>query len=361
MQHVFAQNYTLDVRYLGTRGIHLLLQDRINYTNPAVTAGRSLPTYLTAPSQSTLDSLPLTLNQLQSMTPNPQDPAFAAAGFQQAITSLMPIGNSSYNGLSAQLTRRFSRGLQFIGAYTWSHNIDDSTAAFFTTVLTPRRPQDFGNTREDRATSALDRRQRFTFSGVWDTPWFNSAPQWWSRNLLGNWRFVGTYTAETGEPVTPQSGVDSNLNGDSWPDRTIVNPAGNASLGSGVSPLMNSAGEVVGYLADNPNARYIQAGLGVYPSAGRNTAQVPGINNFDMSVAKRFHITEQKAFEIRMDASNVFNHSQFTPGYVNSVRLTQYNSGQRNYLEPQNTNFQGWSSVFPSNSRTLQLAAHFTF
>ena len=137
------------------------------------------------PSQATLDALPLTLNGLQALSPNPQSPAFAAAGFQQAITALMPIGNSTYNGLAVQMTRRFQHGLQFIGAYTWSHNIDDSTAAFFTTVLTPRRPMDFGDTGEDRASSALDRRQRLTLSGLWELPWFAHANSWWKKNLAG--------------------------------------------------------------------------------------------------------------------------------------------------------------------------------
>ena len=361
VQHVFHSDYTVEARYLGTRGVHLLLQDRINSTNPAVTVSQSLPTFLSAPSQGALNALPLTLDALQAMSPNPQGPGFAAAGFSQPITALMPIGNSSYNGLAVQVSRRFQHGLQFVGAYTWSHNIDDSTAAFFTTVLTPRRPQDFGNVREDRSTSALDRRQRVTFSSVWETPWFNHASNWWEKNIIGNWRFVGTYIAETGEMVTAQSGIDSNLNGDAWPDRTVLNPTGTQQTGSSVTALMNSSGQTVGYLANNPNARYIQAGLGVFPNSGRNTLQVPGINNFDLSLAKRITIKEAKAFEVRLDASNAFNHPQFTPGFINSVRLTTYNSGQRNYLEPQNSNFQIWNNVFPSNARSVQIGAHFFF
>ena len=53
------------------------------------------------------------------------------------------------------------------GAYTWSHNIDDSTAEVFSTVTTPRRAQDAQNLRAERADSALDHRQRFTFAMVY--------------------------------------------------------------------------------------------------------------------------------------------------------------------------------------------------
>ena len=138
VQHVFAKDYTVEARYLGTRGIHLNVQTRPGQIAP-VTAANSLPTYLQAPSQAILDALPLTLNQLKA---EPHvSPAFAAAGFTN--TSLVedaPIGNSTYHGLALQVNRRFSNGLQFIGSYTWSHLIDDSTADFFTTLLTPRRP-----------------------------------------------------------------------------------------------------------------------------------------------------------------------------------------------------------------------------
>ena len=125
------------------------------------------------------------------------------------------------------------------------------------------------------------------------------------KNIIGNWRFVGTYTAETGEWVTPQSGADANLNGDTV-DRTIVNPSGNANLGSAVTALKNSAGATVAYLATNPNARYIQPVLGALTTAGRNTILMPGINNFDMSLAKKFNFTESKDVELRGDLLPTF-------------------------------------------------------
>jgi hypothetical protein len=106
---------------------------------------------------------------------------------------------------------------------------------------------------------------------------------------------------------------------------------------------------------------YIRAGLGAFPNTGRNTLKMPGINNFDMSLGKRFSITETTVVEIRADASNVFNHAQFIPGLISSVKLTQYNSGDRTYLEPQLANFQAWNQTFASNSRTMQLALRVTF
>jgi hypothetical protein len=265
-----------------------------------------------------------------------------------------------YHGLATQLQRRFSNGFQFLAAYTFSHNIDDSTATHFSTLLTPRRPQDFANLRGDRANSALDRRHRFTFSWVYEAPWFKGSNSWMAKNVVGNWRLTGAYTYETGEFGTAASSTDSNLNGDSAGDRTFINPAGDAHLGSTATALKNSAGDIVGYLADNPSARYIVAPKGVFPTGGRNTVLLPGINNWDISAAKRFNFTEKKSFEIRGDASNIFNHPQYTAGYINSVRLTSQISS-RVFLIPGNSQFQRWSENFPSNPRTLQVVAKFVF
>jgi hypothetical protein len=190
-------------------------------------------------------------------------------------------------------------------------------------------------------------------------PFLSQAHNWAAKNLIGNWRIVGTYTAESGEWVTAQSGTDSNQNGDSL-DRTIINPSGDPTLGSGVTALKNAAGATVAYLATTPNAKYITAGAGTIPTAGRNTILMPGINNFDISLAKKFNFGEKRYFEVRGDFSNAFNHAQYTAGYINSVRLTsQINS--RVFLQPNNSSFQQWSQNFPSNSRSIQLVAKIVF
>ena len=247
-----------------------------------------------------------------------------------------------------------------VGAYTWSHNIDDSTATHFATYLTPRRPQDFMNLRAEKASSALDRRHRLTLNGLWEMPYLAHSDRWLLKNVVGNWRLVGTYTYESPEYVEAQSGIDSNLNGDAAGDRTVVNPAGNAHRGSDVTALTNGNGDTVAYLANDPTARYIKAGPGVYPNGGRNTIPTRPINNVDFSVAKRFNFTETKAIEFRADASNLFNHPQYTPGLISSVRLTTQTTS-RAFLVPGDEHFQDWSSNFSSNPRNMQLVLKFVF
>ncbi|MBL8228554.1 MAG: TonB-dependent receptor [Bryobacterales bacterium] len=361
VQRVFWNDYTLEVRYLGTRGVHLPLQQQINRIPTVTSPEQGLPTFLQRPSQTELDALTRTLDQIP--TAGAASNFFASSGFGTSITAFMPQGNSTYHGLATQLNKRFSKNLLFTGAYTWSHTIDDSTASLNSTAITPRRPQDFFNLRPERASSALDRRHRFTMSWVYDTPWFTKDANWAARNLLGNWTFSGFYQAETGPWGTVRSGVDSNQNGDPVADRTIINPSGQANRGSGVTQLRNSAGRVVGYLANDPSARYIQAGVGAFPTGGRNTLRLPGINNFDITVAKKINISESKFFEIRGEAYNALNNSQFVPGFVSSVapRVGLSGNAVGNILLPQHPNFNRPDLAFSNNSRTMQIVARFQF
>lgn len=362
VQHVFSSNYTLDVRYLGTRGINLPVQTRLNAFS-VVQPGHSLPVYLNQPSQSALNALPLTLSGLQAEEGDTILPQWEAAGFNGSyLTAFMPIGNSSYQSLAAQLTRRVTNGLYFTAAYTWSHNIDDSTAEVFSTVTTPRRPQDFQNLRAERSSSALDHRHRLTVAAMYDVPFFRSSSNWFMKNLAGNWEIAPLYTYQTGNWATVQSVTDANLNGDNAGDRTVINPKGVDNTGSDVTALTNSAGDTVAYLANNPNARYIRAAAGVYPNGGRNSYRMRPIDNIDLTIGKSFNITETMKLEFFGQAFNLFNHPQFVGGYLNDVQSLGYTGSQvRNSLNPANSTFNRPDLVFSNNPRSLQIGAKFDF
>src|ERR1044071_9689918 len=113
-QRQFGSDWSLELRYVGTRGIHLLSQNRINR-------------------QAKLDALSLTLDQINARSSFV--PRFANAGFNGAsVVAFLSDGNSTYHGGSAQVTKRFTRGFQMTSSYTFSHLIDDTTAEVFSTV-----------------------------------------------------------------------------------------------------------------------------------------------------------------------------------------------------------------------------------
>jgi Carboxypeptidase regulatory-like domain len=366
VERVFNKKYTAEVRYVGTRGIHLPVQQQLN-VQPKVTSSLFLPTFITPPDAATVAGLTTTLAQINAQ---PRIiPAFTAAGFPNGITSFQPFGQSIYHGLQTQLTRNYSNGLQLLAAYTWSHLIDNSTADVFSTLLTPRRPQNSQNFAADMSTSALDRRQRLSLEAIYDVPFFKGSSNWMAKNLLGNWKLVPTWQLQSPEFYTPQSGVDSNLNGDAAPDRTIINPSGIAGTGTAVIPVCTvplsstnkcPAANTVGYFAANPNAQYVQAGPGALATAGRNTLATPRTNNWDMAVVKRFNTSERTNVEFTAQAFNIFNHSQFIPGSVNTVNSIGY-TGITGFVRVNSGAFNDPTQAFANNARVMQLVMKFNF
>ncbi len=131
VQRLLAKDYTLEARYVYTKGVHLWNQTQMNMIAP-VTPANSLPTYTTMPSAATLAALTETLGQLKTIPNN----AWAQYGFTNKITGYHPWGNSRYDGLAVQMNKRYSKNFQYILAYTWSHAFDDATATNFSTILT---------------------------------------------------------------------------------------------------------------------------------------------------------------------------------------------------------------------------------
>jgi hypothetical protein len=386
VQRVFASNYTAEVRYVGTRGIHLPtqiqynVQARTDATNQLFTSingsgitidpSGTFGTVATGPTANTLAQI----NALSNILPQ-----FLAAGFTGKLTSYQPYSGSSYNGLQTNLTRRFQHGFLLNASYTWSKTMDDATDEVFATVLTPRRPQDSQNLNADYSRSALDRTNRLTIAAVYDLPYFKHS-NYLMKNLVGNWTISPIYTYESPEYATALSGVNSNLNGDSTAiDRPIVNPNGVKGTGSGVSPVYSAtlagncqttpptvpaptqcSGNLVGYVATNPNAYYIQAGAGTLPNAARNTLPIRPIDNVDLSASKRFNITERVAFQFQAQAFNVLNHPQYIPGSINQVNSNGFTSSTQ-FQDVSSPAFNQPQLLFNSNARTMQLAAKLSF
>ena len=190
------------------------------------------------------------------------------------------------------------------------------------------------------------------------------------KNLVGNWEVAPIYTYESPEYFTVQSGIDSNLNGDTAGDRTVVNANGVQHTGSAVfgvdatgtriaaNATAAVANTTVAYIASNPNAEYIQAGLGALATGGRNTEPTRPINNVDMTLIKRFSVRERFHFELQGQAFNLFNHAQFIPGTINDVASTT-GTGLSGYVNSNSVNFNNPEAFFTSNARVIQVVGKF--
>ena len=373
IERSFASSYTASVQYIGTRGIHLPTQDQIN-VQPKVTAANQLFTSLN--SASTVNtgagvSTLANLNKLSAIVP-----AYAAAGLTGKLTSYQPYSSSNYNGLGLNLSRHFQHGFQANVSYTFSRTMDDATAEVFATVLTPRRPQNSQNVAADYSRSALDATHRLTAEAVYDLPFFKHS-NFLLKNTLGNWEVSPIYTYQSPEYATVLSGDNANLNTDSGAaiDRTIINPNGVKGTSSKVTGVYSSnptlvalcgtgvtqcTADLVGYTAVNPNAYYIQAGLGTLPNASRNTLPIRPIDNFDLSALKRINFTDRYAFEFQAEAFNVLNHAQYIPGSVDTINAQGFTSNY-NFQTVGSNAFGQAQKIFSNNPRVMQLTAKLLF
>jgi len=342
--------FVLDVRYLGVKSVHLPTEGFLNQVSP-VSASQSLPVYFTAPSQATLDSLTTTLASLQATSTNP----LASAGFTNPISTFYNNGWSWYNGLQVRASQRFSGGFQFQASYTWSHLFDNLSGPLYSFPWTTTAWE----IQTPSHTSVYDHRQNASLTALWDMGALGGHSFNFVRDVLTNFHIGGTYTYET-QPYLPIfSGANTGLTAfNGVGGGVFTNPGGAAGIGTGVTPLMNSSGQVVAYQANNPNAGFAAGAPGTFSTSNPRFGFNP-INNFDMMAIKAFGIRDKIRLELRGDAYNVFNHPQFT--LSNPHDIGTMNLGLVNLLNPASAAFANPGALLPSNARTLQVAMKLTW
>jgi len=208
------------------------------------------------------------------------------------------IGYSNYNSLQVLAEKRFTHGLQFQAAYTYSKTIDDASS--FESEL---NPYDLNATR---GLSLFDARHRFVFSYYWEFP----VPKYQGirGKLFDGWAMSGIYSLQSGFPIRITSADDNELF-----SSLDFEGAGEPNL---VAPFKTenphkTGGQVFSpaLFADPPLANG-----GVYPFVGNSPRSIccgPGINDFDTSFQKFTPIGEQVNLEFRTDIFNIWNHAQF--------------------------------------------------
>jgi hypothetical protein len=350
LQHTFGR-LLLDMGYLGVHARDLPVQSVLNRT-ARVTATQNLPLFYNAPTQAQLDALPFTLAGLMSMSNNP----LASAGFTSPIYSMVPAGKSNYDGLLVRGTQRFSGGLQIQASYTWSHLIDNMSGP----NLVGNSSLGWMDYQTTRHSSIYDHRHTASLTALWDVGGIGANRPNWFRDIVANMVVSGVYTYQSGAPLFLISGLDAGLaggfNGNSG---VIFNANGTPGLGSTVTPLTNSAGQVVAYQAINPNAQFIRAAPGLFTGAGPNSLVMNPINDFDASLTKRFAVRDKISIEFRGDAMNVLNHPQFTPG--NTSQLGLGSTASYNFLIPGNALFGDLTQAFSAHPRVIQAGVRILF
>jgi hypothetical protein len=257
------------------------------------------------------------------------------------------VGN--YNSMQVTVDRRF--GNLFFGiAYTWAKNL--TTATGDTTYV-----------RADQYThqayygpSSNDRRQTFALNYVYSLPKLANANAI-MRAILGKWQVSGVTMFQTGSPFN----IGYSVTGVSQQNIT-----GSSTEGARVYWLGNPmTGSSDPYNRMNGNLIAPPAVGSIGLESGNNRFTGPGTNNFDLSLQKEFSVKEKVHFQFRIDAFNVFNHTQFS-GYNTSVSyasLTNW-SPTNLYLKADGTvnNINGFGTVNGvRNARNLQTVLRIQF
>ncbi len=381
VQHEFLRDTSFELRYVGTRSLELPVQVRLNSASAfdprfaSLGGGLTpLPTYFKASDvPATVTSPASTLSQFENFNPEP----LSVDGFLGAVTSFPASGSGIYHGVSGDFMHRFTKGIYFRSNYTFEKNIDNATNELNSSKVNPRRAQDGFDLPNERGRSALDINHKFAMIWVYDLPTLQSG-NGFLKGIANGWEWSGTYLAQSGQPITVLSGTDSNFNGDTAGDRAVFNPNGSGLTGSGVVPVCNDgaggatraggaacpAGNVVGYLATNSGARWVQAGPGAFGNVGRNTVNTPGLNIWNMSILKSTRFTERYSVEFRAETYNTFNHRNFSLGLpTNNGALDQNTNGNPQdlaYALVTNAQFLK-NKAFNGGSRNMQLGLRFVW
>ncbi|HET9406279.1 MAG TPA: carboxypeptidase-like regulatory domain-containing protein [Candidatus Sulfotelmatobacter sp.] len=219
-------------------------------------------------------------------------------------TVLEDEASSSYNGLQATVTKKFTHGLYFQGAYTWSHIIDDAAFPFNAIAGQAELPTNSFNLRADRGSGSYDIRQVFVMNYIWDLP-FGRQRAFLNRGLVGKalegWSISGITDFSGGFPFDVFSQIDTSGTGGD-PVRADFNPHGTPV------PVANPRTQ----LTPNPGF-FSNPPFGRGGNLGRDSFRAPGINNWDMVLSKNTRLNDRLNLEFRAECYNLFNRVQFAP------------------------------------------------
>ncbi len=204
------------------------------------------------------------------------------------------IANSAYNSLQISAEKRFSHGLQFQAAYTWSKSIDNASS--FENSVNPL------NYALSRSLSYFDAPQRFVFSYVYEFP--KAGVQGILDKFINGWGTAGILSFQTGFPVPITSSDDLELL-----SSCFFGCTGEPDL---VKPFQSLNPRNPLNAAFDTSAFQQYADLGRFGTSPRTVCCGPGINNFDFSLLKDTRINERFTAQFRAEAFNIANHAQFT-------------------------------------------------
>jgi hypothetical protein len=261
LQKQFGGSRMLDVAYIGSYGMNL---DAEKLPNQAVPGAGAI---------ATRTPFPLLANNL------------ILSG---------PFGYSDYNALQVRFEQRAWHGLTLAASYTFGKSLDDASNLLSNTGNSGV-PQNSQNIQAEYARSNFDVRNRFTANGLYELPVHSSSRL--TQMLAGGWGLSGTTILQGNMPLSPVEATDVSGTG-AFMDRPnqVANP--NTSAPHTPQKWFNTSA-------------FVQQATGTFGNTPRNTIYGPAYYDLDGAVIKHVAITESQNVELRIEAFNVLNHTNF--------------------------------------------------
>jgi hypothetical protein len=296
--------WLLEVGYVGTRGTHLVRQRSLNQ---ALSASANNP--IRGVTNNTFANIPLRV-PIMGVPPD-------------SLQEMESEGSSWYNGLEASLTKRLSRGLQFLASYTFSKTLDTDGADINSTSSGNALTLGDQNSSDQRwGRASFDRTHRFVFNTTWALPELAHGVL---RTVLGNWSLAAIVTIQSGTALTIADTNSTNVFGISE-DRTQLSGicSKNQLVTSGsIESKLNSyfnrscftTPPVIG--ADGIGTGFGNSATGIVDG--------PGQANLDLACSKTVTLrwpTEKGSLQFRAEFYNALNHPQFSNPEANFTSPT---------------------------------------
>jgi hypothetical protein len=305
IQQQFGAKTIVTAGYFGSKGTHLIGAFELNelppgtaFTSQCATGANTLQT----PGVVTSVCLPVGNAFLSSAATNIIDQIRPYRGYR-SINVVQPRYNSNYHSMQITAARRFSGASQINGAYTWSKNLTDNQTDRSTA------PENSYDISLDRGRASLDRRHVLTVNYIYELPFFKNQ-HGFAGKALGGWQLSGIAVYNSGLPFTvttssfDAAGLGNNpaiISGNR--PNVLCDP--NANAPNTRLQWFNTACFQT-RPAGNPTG--LPATVG---NAARGIVDGPPTKRFDLTTSKSIRFTESVRMQIRAEAFNIFNHTNF--------------------------------------------------
>ena len=303
-QHEVRNEMLFDLGYVGSAGVKLLTQTQLDQLPDQYLAlGDGLNRVVPNPffgilgSTTALGQPTTTAGQL--LRPYPQ--------LNSLTYNWGSFAHSSYHSLQAKFRKRYRAGLQLMAAYTWSKMLDDASGPFTGGI---QNPGSVDNNRRDwdKAYSSYDIPHRFVLNFEYELPVGVGRPLLNRKGIVnaiaGGWRVTGIGTLQSGPPISVNTtNATSSFNGGNAaqrPNRTGITSRTTGSVRERLDNYLDRAAFV------NP-PRFTFGDAGRFLPENR----APGLETWDVSLAKSFAIRESLRLSVRAETFNLLNRANF--------------------------------------------------